>query len=60
MATRIRSKSTSGKSVTHARKPPPPTFRTICANSQYPSLHWQGTAPPAQPLKNDCYLDTTG
>ena len=62
MAPPIRSKSPLGKSVTHARKkpPPPPTFRIIGANSQYPSLHWQATAPPAQPLKNDCDLDHDG
>ena len=30
------------------------------ANSQYPYLHWQATAPPAQPLKNDYDLDNDG
>ena len=30
------------------------------ATSQYPYLHWQATAPPAQPLKNDYDLDNDG
>ena len=49
MATRIRSKSTSGKSVTHARKPPPPNFSDNLRQQPVPlsALAGHGAAGPA-------------